>query len=118
MSNEIKSTGSFDAPGACSEGPCTEAKSHLWDYLDGEMEGADCARIREHVEHCPPCDDLFRNEQKIKDAVSRACGCEHAPQDLRGRIVAMIASLRIESCGGARADVQAARTSVTDERQH
>jgi mycothiol system anti-sigma-R factor len=98
----------------CTEGPCTEAKNHLWDYLDGELDPGDCARIKAHVQKCPPCEQLFSGEKKIKDAVSRACGCEHAPQDLRGRIISMIATLRAESCGGSRSQNQAASNRSSD----
>jgi len=106
--------GTTDEPGACTEGPCTEAKSHLWDYLDGEMNAGDCARIKQHVQECPPCEQLFASEQKIKDAVSRACGCEHAPQDLRGRVVSMIAALRLESCGGNRSQAKSESTRSSE----
>ncbi len=84
----------------CNDGPCNEAKGHLWDYLDGELTGGDCDRIKSHIKECPPCDELFRNEQKVKDAVSRACGCEQAPPDLQNRITAMVGRLRSEACGG------------------
>lgn len=87
-----------DSP--CGGGPCSEAQEHVWDFLDGEMTDGDCARIRSHIEDCETCKTLFDSEQRIKQAVSRACGCESAPQDLKGKIVAMISALRIESCGG------------------
>lgn len=90
--------------GPCTEGPCTDAKNHLWDYLDGELSDGDCAKIKAHIEECPPCDEQFRNERKIKDAVHRACGCEHAPQDLRSRVISMIASFKLEACGGAKSE--------------
>ena len=97
----------------CSGGPCSEAQEHVWDFLDGEMKESDCARIRSHIEECPTCKSLFDNEQKIKSAVSRACGCESAPQDLKGKIVALLSALRLEACGGgsAKATVVEARES-------
>lgn len=86
----------------CAEGGrCADAEQHVWDYLDGEMGSKDCARISEHVASCPPCEAMFKNEKKLKDAVSRACGCEEAPQDLRGRIATRLAQLRAEHCGSA-----------------
>ncbi len=90
--------------GPCTDGPCTEAQEHLWDYLDGEMSAGDCAKIKAHIEDCPPCLEMFNNEQKVKDAVHRACGCESAPQDLRSRVTSLIASLKLEACGGSKAD--------------
>ena len=88
--------------GPCTNGPCTEAQQHLWDYLDGEMSEGDCAKIKAHIEECPPCAETFNNEAKFKEAVQRACGCESAPQDLRSRVVSMIAAFKLEACGGAK----------------
>lgn len=82
----------------CSGGPCTDAQDHVWDYLDGELNDGDCGRIKSHLESCDHCRETFDSEQKMKDAVSRACGCDAAPQDLRSRVVAMVAALRLESC--------------------
>lgn len=87
----------------CTEGPCVEAQEHVWEVIDGEMSADDCARIRAHFEACPPCDEVYHNERKVKDVVARACGCESAPQDLRGRVTALIVRLRIETCGSAKA---------------
>lgn len=89
--------------GPCTEGPCTEAQQHLWDYLDGEMSEGDCAKIKAHIEQCPPCAEMFKNEAKFKKAVNRACGCESAPQDLRSRVISMIAAFKLEACGGNKA---------------
>lgn len=99
--------------GLCNDGlPCNEATEHLWEYVDGELSGQDCARIKKHVETCPPCGQLFHDERKVKDVVARACGCESAPQDLRGRVVAMVAQLRTEMCGKAAANAAAAKPAT------
>ena len=82
----------------CTAGPCNEASEHVWDYLDGELNDGDCARIKEHLAECEPCRHTFATEQRMKDAVSRACGCDAAPQDLKSKVVAMVAALRSESC--------------------
>ena len=91
-----------DTTSGCTEGPCAEAQEHVWEVIDGEMSAEDCARIRAHFEACPPCDEVYHSERKVKDVVARACGCESAPQDLRGRVTALIVRLRIETCGSAR----------------
>lgn len=82
-------------PAGC---PCSEAQDHVWDYLDGELTEQDCGRIREHLSTCESCARTFDTEQKMKDAVSRACGCDEAPQDLRSRVAALVEGLRRESC--------------------
>jgi mycothiol system anti-sigma-R factor len=86
--------------GPCGGGPCDEAQQHVWDYLDGELCEGDCEGIKAHLAQCTPCRELFDSEQRMKDAVSRACGCDEAPQDLRSKITAMVSALRSEACGG------------------
>ncbi|MEI6623496.1 MAG: mycothiol system anti-sigma-R factor [Actinomycetes bacterium] len=111
MSKESPSTsgvsahasGNANSTGNCGPGPCGDAKAHLWEYVDGELSEDDCARIRQHIEACPPCGELYINERKVKDAVARACRCECAPQDVRGKVMAMVTQLRIEMCGRAAA---------------
>lgn len=111
-----RSADAADAAGTCNDGfPCNEATEHLWEYVDGELGVQDCARIKKHVEACPPCGQLFQAERKVKDAVARACGCESAPQDLRGRVVAMVAQLRIEMCGKAAANVATTKPKLGAE---
>ena len=90
--------------GPCTDGPCTEAQQHLWDYLDGELSDGDCAKIKAHIEECPPCSEMFENEAKLKEKVHRACGCESAPQALRSRVMSMIAAFKLEACGGSKAE--------------
>ena len=101
MSEEVRPQKTDASPCGGNESPCLEAKEHVWDFIDGELGPDDCARIKSHVDACDTCVQLFHSEQKIKDVVARACGCEPAPQDLRGRISAMLQRLRIETCGGA-----------------
>lgn len=94
MSENITS-GTAAQPCGC---PCSEAKQHVWDYLDGEMADGDCGRIRAHLADCDSCRETYDSEQRMKDAVSRACGCDQAPQDLKSKVLAMVDALRREAC--------------------
>lgn len=100
--DEAAANRELTAESGCTDGPCAEAQEHVWEFIDGEMSAEDCARIRAHFQVCPRCDEVYHSERKVKDVVARACGCESAPQDLRGRVTALIVRLRIETCGSAR----------------
>lgn len=101
MSQDQTSTGrpTGSAENASAGCPCSEANEHVWNYLDGELDEGNCARIKEHLETCGECNDQYNNEQKLKDAVSRSCGCEEVPITLRAEISVLVARLRDESCG-------------------
>lgn len=82
--------------------PCSEAKGHVWDFLDGELDSDNCARIKEHLESCEECKGCYEAEQQLKDAVSRTCGCEGLPQDLDGKVSSLVSRLKAELCGDDR----------------
>lgn len=96
-SEQSQSSSGLEAAGC----PCSEATEHVWNYLDGELDDQNCARIKEHLISCAPCQDQYSSEQQLKEAVSRSCGCEEVPITLRAEITVLFARLRNESCGGA-----------------
>lgn len=69
---------------------CSRARLQLFEYLDGEMDLDDCARIREHLAHCGPCLQEYDIDQIIKALVRRSCHCESAPTELRTQIMSRI----------------------------
>jgi anti-sigma factor (TIGR02949 family) len=73
---------------------CSEVLDHLYEYLDNEMGEGDCAKLREHFEECSPCLEKYGLEQAIKALVKRSCGCDTAPSDLRGKVLARIEHIR------------------------
>lgn len=81
-----------------SDCPCSEANEHVWNYLDGELSEQDCARIKEHLATCTQCRDQYDSELKLKEVVSRSCGCDEVPITLRAEITILVARLRNESC--------------------
>jgi len=72
---------------------CSRARLQLYEYLDGEMDLDDCARIREHLEQCGPCLQEYDLDQMLKALVRRSCRCEVAPAELRMQIMTRITTI-------------------------
>ena len=75
---------------------CSEVIESVWVYLDGEIDEAQCAKIREHLDECSPCLRQFGIEKEVKALVARSCGSDHAPDDLKARVRAKLLEVRIE----------------------
>ncbi len=73
---------------------CQEALDHLYEYLDDEVDTEDHARIAQHLHECGPCLHEFDVERIVKKLVARSC-CESAPAQLRGRLAAQFAAIRM-----------------------
>lgn len=78
------------------ETPCSEILEQVYLYLDGEAGQEEQARIREHLDDCEPCLRQYGLDQAVKALVARTCGCDHAPQELRTRVLARIREVQIE----------------------
>jgi mycothiol system anti-sigma-R factor len=72
---------------------CSRARLQVYEYLDGEMQPDDCAKIREHLAQCGPCLQEFDIDQMLKALVRRSCGCEAAPTQLRMQIMSCITTI-------------------------
>jgi mycothiol system anti-sigma-R factor len=72
---------------------CSRARLQLYEYLDGEMDSDDCAKIREHLAHCGPCLKEYDIDQTLKALLRRSCGCEAAPTQLRLQIMSHITTI-------------------------
>jgi mycothiol system anti-sigma-R factor len=78
------------------ETPCSEVLARVESYIDGELEGADFAQIRQHLDECGPCLREYGLEEVVKKLVHKHCGSEQVPTDLRSRVLARIQQVRIE----------------------
>jgi mycothiol system anti-sigma-R factor len=78
------------------ETPCSEVLARVASYIDGELEGADYAQIRQHLDECGPCLREYGLEEVVKKLVHRHCGSDHAPSDLRARVLTRIQQVRVE----------------------
>jgi mycothiol system anti-sigma-R factor len=70
--------------------PCHEVVAFLWEYLDGEMDDAMRARIREHLDQCQHCTDHFTFEGAFLRTVTRVIAEPLETGALRQRIVAAL----------------------------
>lgn len=68
---------------------CSETLHELYHFLDGELTDERRARIRVHLEGCPPCFEAFDFEAEIKAYIADKCR-ERVPEELRARIAAAI----------------------------
>lgn len=74
---------------------CSVAKANLEEFVRNELCTIDTADIREHIEHCPSCQDDQKLAIVLTDAIARACR-EVAPDDVREHV---LESLRVTQAG-------------------
>ncbi|MEV6871513.1 hypothetical protein [Amycolatopsis sp. NPDC051128] len=84
------------------------AVADLWLLLDGEAEAG--TEMREHLEECASCLETFAGLERLKLKVARCAGGEHAPPELRTRIVASVRQT-VESAAGPTLPTSARRSS-------
>jgi mycothiol system anti-sigma-R factor len=68
---------------------CAEVLDQLYAFVDAEMSPGDWQRVRAHLEACSPCQANYQLECLVKALVARSC-CEHAPAQLRERVLGEI----------------------------
>lgn len=80
-----------------SLGDCADSRLvRLYEYLDGALTLQDLKDVRAHLEHCPECTEQYDLECIIRSVVRRSCQ-EHAPNQLKDKIMVRISQIRIES---------------------
>ena len=72
---------------------CEEALDRLYEFIDNELPPEELRRVAEHLQECSGCDAERRVNERIKEIVS-ACPKEAAPDDLREKVLAVIAEAR------------------------
>jgi len=77
------------------ETDCRDVLTEVYLYLD--LECADDRRdvIRQHLDECSPCLREYGIEQEVKALVARCCGGEHAPSDLKARLLVRLRQITI-----------------------
>jgi mycothiol system anti-sigma-R factor len=76
--------------------PCHEVLQRVYLFLDHEMDASlTYAAVEQHLIECGPCLAKFDFERAIRAVVQRSCH-EHAPDELRAKVLARIHELRIE----------------------
>ncbi|NNG39248.1 mycothiol system anti-sigma-R factor [Flexivirga sp. ID2601S] len=74
---------------------CSDYVSRIFQYLDGELDDEGRARLKEHLDGCPPCLDEYELDALLKALVRRSCACEQAPDALRAQILTRITSVQV-----------------------
>lgn len=68
---------------------CLEVFARLSEYIDGELDAADCAHIEAHIADCPPCIDFLRSLKQCVQASRAIEGreeCPPVPPELEARL--------------------------------
>ena len=82
-----------------SHADCSEVLHRIYEYLDGEMQPADVARVAEHLEACGPCLHEHDLDRAVKAAVRRSTEPEACPDQLRVQVLQRITMVRLELDG-------------------
>ena len=69
--------------------PCDVAIRQLYDYLHDELTDERRTLIRQHLDDCSPCLEVFDFEAELRVVISRRCQ-ERVSIELRQRIAAAI----------------------------
>ena len=72
--------------GTTNDPHCTVAELSL--FIDGETSAS--TETREHLDECIFCRETYAALEKIKQKVARCAGGEHAPEELRSRLIASV----------------------------
>jgi mycothiol system anti-sigma-R factor len=76
--------------------PCDEVLAEVYYYLDGELGERTHAEVRHHLDECGPCLREYGLEEVVKKLVSKSCGCDPVPADLRAKVLIRIQQLRAQ----------------------
>ena len=52
---------------------CAEVIAEVWSLLDGECTPETQAKLRQHLEDCPPCFQFYGLEERIKGLIGSKC---------------------------------------------
>lgn len=74
---------------------CREVLAEVYLYLDRELSGEGCSRIRLHLDECSPCLRAFGIEQMVKALVARSCSGDPVPEGMRDRLMVRLHEVRI-----------------------
>ena len=69
---------------------CDEAKTRLFEFLDGELPEISHAEVERHVEVCKACYPRFQFERHFLDALQAAEERGAASPELKDRILKML----------------------------
>ncbi|GIE27596.1 hypothetical protein Ait01nite_006410 [Actinoplanes italicus] len=79
------------------ENDCSSVLSEVYLYLDLECSEDRRQLIQKHLDECAGCLREFGIEHEVKALVSRCCGDERAPAELRDRLRSKLGQLEVQT---------------------
>ena len=73
---------------------CADFLEQIVYLIDNELDAADCAAVRMHLDSCNPCLERYDLQRTVKSIVARSCS-ESAPEELRQRVLVRIREVQI-----------------------
>lgn len=73
---------------------CSDVLEALYLFIDGEIDSANAALVRHHLEVCAPCLKAYDLDVVVKTLVARSC-TEKAPPPLRDRVLMSIRQVQV-----------------------
>ncbi|HAA13586.1 MAG TPA: hypothetical protein DCE41_18585 [Cytophagales bacterium] len=71
-----------------------ECQQLLQLIVDGQATPEQTIAFQEHICSCKKCDEKFKLDSAIKEAIKKTCGCHQAPQELVSTIQGALQNLR------------------------
>ena len=78
---------------------CVEYLDRIVYFIDNELDEADCAVVKVHLEECGPCLERYDLQRAVKALVARSCA-ESAPESLRERVRVQLREVRVQIVEG------------------
>ena len=72
---------------------CQEAAEKVYEYLDGELDGATTEQVREHIEMCKRCYPYFNFERIFLDHIRSQGHRDEKSEALEGKVLEMLAEI-------------------------
>jgi mycothiol system anti-sigma-R factor len=95
-----------------TDGQCSDVLRDVWAFLDDELDPGARAAVQRHLDECSPCLEEAGLDAKLKHILHAKCGGERAPEHLRVRLVARIATISA-ALNGDDVTVQVVAETVT-----
>ena len=80
--------------GEPSASDCADFLEQIVYFLDNELDDADRATVRAHLDTCNPCLERYDLQRTVKAIVARSCS-ESAPEELRQRVLLRIREVQV-----------------------
>jgi mycothiol system anti-sigma-R factor len=77
-----------------SASDCADFLEQIVYFIDNELDAADCAVVRAHLDTCNPCLEKYDLQRTVKSIVARSCS-EPAPVELRQKVMFQIRQVHL-----------------------